>query len=90
MRHELKSSGEGEGGEGRGKANASYVVRVENCASVAHVAVKPAVRKAAGLCIVIFAVLVAAADVSGCASLSSQCLPTPLMPCCRRSAYRRR
>jgi len=65
-------------------------VRVDNRASVAHIAVTPAVWKAAGLCIVVFAVLVAAADVPGCSSLSSQCLPTPLMPCCCRSACRRR
>ena len=52
------------------------VVRVDNRASVAHVAVTPAVWKAIGLWIVVFAVLVAAADVSGCAALSSQCLPT--------------
>ena len=56
----------------------AFVVRVDNRASVAHVAVTPA---AFGLCIVVFAVLVAAADASGCAALSSQCLSTPLMPC---------
>ena len=44
MRHELISSEEGEGGEGRGKAAAlACVVRVDNRASVAHVAVTPAV-----------------------------------------------
>jgi hypothetical protein len=43
MRHELKSSGEGEGGEGRGgerrlHERLAYVVRVEDRTSVAHVA----------------------------------------------------
>ena len=79
MRHELKSSGEGN--ERQLHECLAYVVRVDNRASVAHVAVTPAVRKAVGLCIVVFAVLVAAADASGCAALSSQFLPTSLMPC---------
>jgi hypothetical protein len=48
MRHQLKSSGEGEGGEGRGgerrlHKRLAYVVRVDNRASVEHVAVTPAV-----------------------------------------------
>ena len=48
MRHELKSSEEGEGGEGRGgerrlHERLAFVVRVDNRASVAHVAVTPAV-----------------------------------------------
>ena len=38
-------------------------------------------EKAVGLCVVVFEVLVAAVDASGCAALSSQCLPSPPMPC---------
>ena len=38
-------------------------------------------EKAVGLCVVVFEVLVAAVDASGCASLSSQWLPPPPMPC---------
>jgi hypothetical protein len=49
--------------------------------SVARVAATLAVLKAVGLCIVVVAVLVSAADASGCASLSSQCLPLPPIPC---------
>jgi hypothetical protein len=36
---------------------------------------------AAGLRIVVVAVVAAAADAPGCASLSSQCLPPPPMSC---------
>ena len=72
---------EGRGEERRLHERLAYVVRVDDRASVEHVTVTPAVLKAAGLCIVVFAVLVAAADAPGCAALSSQCLPTPLMPC---------
>jgi len=57
------------------------VVRVGDRASVENVAAAPAVRKAAELCIFVFAVLVAAADAPGCASVPSPCLPPPLMPC---------
>jgi hypothetical protein len=58
----------------------AYVVRVDNRASVAYVAATLAVCKAAGLCIVVVAVLLAAADSPGYASVSSQCLPPPPMP----------
>jgi hypothetical protein len=61
-------------------ARAAHVVHVDDRASVAYVAATPAVSKAAGLCIVVVAVHVAAADASGCASLSSQCLLPPPMP----------
>jgi hypothetical protein len=57
------------------------VVRVDNRASVAHVAATLAVWKAVGLCIVIVAVHISAADAPGCASVSSQCLLPPPMPC---------
>ena len=71
---------EGRGGERRLHERLAFVVRVDNRASVAHVAVTPA---AFGLCIVVFAVLVAATYASGCVSLSSQyLLPLP-MPCFR-------
>ena len=53
------------------------MVNVDNRVSVAHVAATLAVWKAFGLCIVVVAVVAAAAD----AVLSSQCLPPPLMPC---------
>jgi hypothetical protein len=57
------------------------VVRVDNRASVAHVAATLAVWKAVGLCIVIVAVHISAADAPGCASVSSQCLLPPPMSC---------
>jgi hypothetical protein len=46
MRHELRRSGEAKEGEGREMrlhGRLAYVVRVDNRASVAHVAVMPAV-----------------------------------------------
>jgi hypothetical protein len=52
-------------------ARLAYEVRVDDRASVAHVAATPAVLKAAVLCIVVVAVLVAAADAPGCEPLSS-------------------
>jgi hypothetical protein len=60
MRHELKSSGEGEGGEGIGSIvgnmmrtrrlheRLAYVVRVDDRASVAHVAATLGVRVKSG------------------------------------------